>query len=106
MTTPLLSFLRVKRIRDYPSRDWRMAIAAVSTISSAVAPRDRSEIGRANPWRIGPSAIHPRSCSTPLGAIRKERDDRLVPHDAAAFAGGRHGDVRELRGIGFGADGG
>src|SRR6266550_254465 len=57
-TTPLLSFFRVKRT-GYPLRVCRMAIAAVFTISSAVAPRDRSEMGRANPCRIGPSAVQP-----------------------------------------------
>src|SRR6266545_217216 len=50
---------------DYPFRVWRIAIAAVSTISSAVAPRDRSAIGLASPWRIGPSAVHvPSRCTS------------------------------------------
>src|SRR2546425_5621780 len=51
---------------DYPFRVWRMAIAAVFTISSDVAPRDRSAMGLASPWRIGPSAIQPPSRCTSL----------------------------------------
>ena len=41
-------------------------IAATSTISSTVAPRDRSDIGRANPCSTGPSATAPPSRCTNL----------------------------------------
>src|SRR5207245_10505169 len=43
----------------------RMATDAVSTISSGVAPRDRSAIGRARPCRIGPMAPQsPNRCTS------------------------------------------
>src|SRR5207249_1090930 len=47
----------------------RTATTAVSTISSAVAPRDRSATGRASPWRMGPIASHPPSRCTSLYAM-------------------------------------
>ena len=40
--------------------------AAVATMSSTLAPRERSEQGRARPWRIGPTALAPASRSTSL----------------------------------------
>src|SRR5262245_40956275 len=45
---------------------WRTVTAAVSTISSTVAPRDRSAIGRASPCKIGPIASHPANRCTSL----------------------------------------
>src|SRR6266508_1508464 len=61
-----LVFLQREPHPDCPFRVWRMAIAAVFTISSEVAPRDRSAMGLANPWRIGPRAVHPPSRCTSL----------------------------------------
>ena len=42
------------------------AIAAAATMSSTVAPRDRSHIGRAKPCRKGPMARIPPRCSLSL----------------------------------------
>src|SRR5258708_29950573 len=57
----------VRRHREgHVSSACRTAIAAVSTISSAVAPRDRSSPGPARPWKIGPIAAHPSRRSTPF----------------------------------------
>src|SRR5207249_4093497 len=47
----------------------RMATVAVSTISSGVAPRDRSATGRARPCRIGPMAPQSPSRWTSLYAM-------------------------------------
>src|SRR5258708_30262283 len=57
----------VRRHREgHVSSACRTAIAAVSTISSAVAPRDRSSTGRARPCRMGPIASQPSSRCTSL----------------------------------------
>src|SRR5690606_5010789 len=44
-------------------------IAATSTISSGVAPRDRSDIGRAHPWSSGPAAVARAKRSVSLYAM-------------------------------------
>ena len=41
-------------------------IAAAATTSSTVAPRERSHTGRAKPWRKGPIARAPPTCSQSL----------------------------------------
>ena len=89
--TPLGSLVWLKPIVS-PSAgalsDCSATIAATSTISSAVAPRDRSAMGRARPWRIGPIAAAPASRCTSLypmlPASRSGKTSTLArPADAA-----------------------
>src|SRR5207247_6977506 len=70
----------------------RMATVAVSTISSAVAPRDRSATGRARPWRIGPIAPQsPSRCTSLYPMLPLSRSGntstlaRPATRDAGAF---------------------
>src|SRR5205809_296601 len=79
------------------------ATTAVSTISSAVAPRDRSATGLASPWRMGPIAHDPPAVPRRGGAgVREllrgrlrhdgavgEGQHRFVPHHVEGAADGR-----------------
>src|SRR2546422_6856102 len=69
------------------------ATAAVSTISSAVAPRDRSATGRANPWRIGPIDRKSTRLNSSHGYIsyavfclkKKKKRDIETTHDCTCY---------------------
>src|SRR5207244_9275168 len=68
----------------------RTATAAVSTISSAVAPRDRSATGRASPWRIGPIASQPpRRCTSlyPMFPLSRSGNTSTLARPAAGERG-------------------
>ena len=47
-------------------------VSITSLTSATLLPRERSETGFLKPWRIGPAAMYPPSCSNDLYKILPE----------------------------------